>query len=89
MVRARTNASTYSTVFTEIPAQNVVHDIEYCWIGSQSTLEVWVDGTRQLQAPTTGLTRPTALWFGNPVVAGAVPWSSFTLDHVYVRSVSP
>jgi hypothetical protein len=87
-VRARTDASTYGNVFTETPPQNVVHDVEYCWIGSQTTFEVWVDGTRKLQAPTTGLTRPTSLWFGNPVVAGAVPWSSFILDHVYVRNVS-
>jgi len=88
-VRARTDAATYSSVFTELPVQNGARDIEYCWIGSQNTIEVWVDGTRLLQAPNTSLTRPTSLWFGNPVIAGAVPWSSFTLDHVYVRSVSP
>ncbi|QBB69808.1 hypothetical protein ELE36_05165 [Pseudolysobacter antarcticus] len=89
IVRARTTASTYNSVFTENPAQNNPHDIEYCWIGSQSSIKVWVDGTRQLQAPNTGLTRPTSLWFGNPVVAGGTAWSSFKLDHVYVRSVSP
>jgi len=88
-VRARTDAATYGNVFTEIPAQNKPHDVEYCWIGSQNTIEVWVDGTRQLQAPNTGLTRPTSLWFGNPVVAGGTSWSRFTLDQVDVRSVSP
>jgi hypothetical protein len=88
-VRARTDAATYGNVFTEIPAQDKPHDVEYCWIGSQNTIEVWVDGARKLQAPNTGLTRPTALWFGNPVVAGGTSWSRFTLDQVDVRSVSP
>ncbi|OJY90553.1 MAG: hypothetical protein BGP25_13910 [Lysobacterales bacterium 63-13] len=87
-VRARTNATTYKSVFVESPAQNIAHDVEYCWIDSQSMVEVWVDGVRTLQSPTTGLTRPTSLWFGNPVVAGTA-WSSFKLDQVYVRSVSP
>lgn len=42
------DASTYGNVFTESPPQNIVHDVEYCWIGSQTTFEVWVDGTRKL-----------------------------------------
>ncbi len=86
-VRVRTDANTYASVYTQAASSTATHDIEYCWIGSN--IEVWVDGTRQLQAPNAGLTRPTSLWFGNPVVANPAPWSSFTLNHVYVRSVSP
>jgi hypothetical protein len=88
-VRVRTNASTYNSVVTTSAQQNVAHDIEYCWIGSN--IEVWVDGVRKLVAPNAGLTRPTTLWFGNPVNAssGGTAWSSFKFDHVYVRSVTP
>ena len=88
-LRARSNTTTYNSVFVENPAQNTAHDVEYCWIASQSMIEVWVDGVRKLQSPTTGLTRPTSLWFGNPVIAGGSAWSSFKLNQVYVRSVSP
>ncbi len=86
-VRVRTDSNTYTSGYTQAASDSATHDIEYCWIGSN--IEVWVDGTRQLQAPNAGLTRPTSMWFGNPAVANPGSWSDFTLNHVYVRSVNP
>lgn len=87
-VRARTNASTFNSVYIAFTPPNTTHDVEYCWLGG--SIEIWVDGARVMRAPSAGITRPDSLWFGNPAVAApGFDWPSFVLQHVYVRALFP
>ena len=62
------------------------HDVEYRWLSN--TLEVYVDGARQLQQTRDpNVPRPTTLWFGNPSNS-ANAWQPFTLNYVEVRALN-
>jgi FG-GAP-like repeat/FG-GAP repeat len=83
-----TDAGAYAAVSTEKPPQLGAHDVEYCWL--PASIEYWIDGVRVLQqARDSSLSRPDALWFGNPVVTSAGAWNNFTLHSLHVRSISP
>lgn len=91
-VRARTSdAGSYGPLLTGLPPALTQHDVEYCWLGNANTVQIWVDGVLQSQFASSGLTRPNAIWFGNPVNRGAsgTPWNAFTLYSVHVRSLTP
>lgn len=62
------------------------HDIEFRWL--DNTDQFYVDGQLVKEvARDNGTPRPLDLWFGNPVVAAAVDWTSFTLDYVEVNAL--
>ena len=84
-----TDAGAYAAGVVEKPPLLGTHEVEYCWL--PATIEYWIDGTRALAQPRdASLSRPDALWFGNPFNPGAPGlWNNFMLDSVDVRSISP
>jgi hypothetical protein len=85
-VRAADNA-TVTTAYSQNPAQQTVHDVEYCWLGGST--EVYVDGVQVLSAPrNANIPRPHALWFGNPSATSGTTWNPFTLYYVEVRALN-
>lgn len=88
-VRARaSDAGSYGPVLTAGASSSAVHDVEVCWLAN--TVEIWVDGALKSSSSNASLTRPDALWFGNPVVrvVGDQPWTSFALDAVRVNTLT-
>ena len=53
---------------------------------------IWVDGQKVYQSPPTDV-RPTALWFGNPVVLSAsdpdadLNWTGLSVEHVSIQEL--
>lgn len=75
--------------YQENPPQLALHDVEYCWLDSASSQEIWVDGVLKLRGSTHGEPRPDALWFGNHVGNAAGVWNDFSLYRVHVRAPGP
>lgn len=71
--------------YQENPPQLVMHDVEFCWLDSTNSIELWVDGTFRYRGSISGEPRPDSLWFGNHVTGGSI-WNDFTLQRVHVRA---
>ena len=73
--------------FTDDPPQLVRREVEYCWLENRN--ELWVDGVLRASVPRpASLTRPDALFFGNPQPgSGTGDHADFRLDLVEVRAL--